>query len=151
MKTRHTAEQIVVKLGEVEVMDGKPFPTFLSATTPDHIGRCLGAAAVALPDHPRTHSAVQATGTGANMTVVPDEMTGGHGATDGGLHASAPSTRMKAISGTRLVRRRADALLLIRRRVCGVSECVMESSTRPTVVVGARPSGESRFTERPDK
>ena len=39
-------------------------------------------ATVALPDHPRTHSAAEATGTGADMTVAHDETAAGRGATE---------------------------------------------------------------------
>lgn len=53
--------------------------------------------------------------------------------------------RMKAVSGTILVRRRANARLLESGKSLSIFETAIESWKRPTVVVGASSSGESRL------
>ncbi len=132
--------------GEAHQDRGKGRHTCPVLDLPDGRGR---RATVDLPSHPRTHSAAQATGAGANMTVAPDEMAGGSGGDGDGLPTSVPSARMKAVSGTILVRRQANAPLPSRKRACGMSANMIESSKRPTVVMGASSSGKFRFSGPP--
>ena len=53
---------------------------------------------------PRTHSSAPATGSGAGMTVEPDETAGGRGGDGDSLPVLGPNARMKGVSGTITVR-----------------------------------------------
>ncbi len=83
-------------------------------------------------------------GMDARRPAANDEMAGGRGADREGLPASAPSARLKAVSGTILVRRRPNTPLLEEGKSFTISGDMIKSSKRPAMVVGRNPYGKCR-------
>jgi len=79
------------------------------------------------------------------MMVEPDETAGGCGGSGTGLPEPRSNTRRKGVSDRIAPRKRVDTPSIEPIRCLLISGIVIESSRRPTAVVGMRPSGKSRL------
>ena len=103
-------------------------------------------APMAVPDHPRTHSAAQAAGTGAGMTAVHDETAGRRGGDGTGLRGSATDAPTQGVLGSVMAWQRPGTPSTEQKECLRISPSAIGSSERPMAVVGRRPSGKSRLS-----
>ena len=94
----------------------------------------------------RPAPAAVAARNGAGMTAGDGDIAGGPGSNRAGLFAPAPKPLPKAVSGRITARRQTDAELREPKTASISPGDTIESSERPTTVVGAASSGESRLT-----
>ena len=94
---------------------------------------------------PQAGSAAPTAGTGAGMMVEPDETAGGCGGDGTGLPEPRSTARSKGVSDGISPRTRVDTPSIEPVECSLISGIVIESSRRPTAVVGMRPSGKSRY------
>ena len=105
-------------------------------------------AKVALPGHPRTHSAAQAARDGTPMTPTKEETVGGSGGHGDGLRESTANGCLSAGSPRNIARSRPGIPCAEQIERLTTSRSVIPSSERPTVVVGMTLSGKCRLHAR---
>jgi len=80
---------------------------------------------------------------GAAMPPTTDETAGGRGGDGDGLHGLAVKASVKADLGVIVGRKRSDMPSVEQRKRLSISRSVIDSSKRPTAVVGRKSSGKS--------
>jgi hypothetical protein len=95
--------------------------------------------------YPPTHSEAEAAGTGARMTQTHEEIAGGRRGDGTGLLGSAMNASTQAALGCNMAWKRSYPAVIKQKECLPISRSTIDSSQRPTAVVGWKPSGKSRI------
>ena len=128
--------------GEVDQDRGEGCHAFTVRDLPDGGSR---RAAVAVPGDPGADTTVAAARDGAGMTARTVETTGGRGGDGDGLRGSAMNASTQAALGKTTARKRPSYLADEQKGHLRTSRSVVKLSERPTMAVGWRSFGKSRF------